>query len=501
MSLLRPWKLVSAGIIIFWIIMMGIFIRREVILPIAPQGNFNYKRLIKEGLPLRQHWLGIYYQSEKVGFSTTAMDFYREKDFTGYAVRNHTFLRLTLLCRQNEVDLRAFLVLNNNFKLHEFNFNLKSGPHIMDFKGVVAGRRLDMEILSGGKKIQRSIEAGDEFLLSNTMTPFLILPQLEPGITYAVNILDPLTLGTGEAHIKIDKDKGFRFRGRAWDAYKVEVEYKGINTTSWVTEEGDVLRQETPLGWILEMESPQEAVRLPFSGTSPELLKALAVPSNVIIPNPRETRYLKIKLEGVDSDRFSIENARQKIIAPADSERVIEIFAEGTEQAAQDDSVNNLLLLNALKSTAFIQSDDENIMRQSDEITGKLQDNWEKAKGIGNWVYEAIDKVPSITIPSAVEVLYSMQGDCNEHATLYTALARAAKIPTQTCIGVVYHEGAFYYHAWVKVFVGKWVSMDPTFGQDIADATHIELISGELDKQVEIAALIGKLKITVLEYR
>jgi hypothetical protein len=49
--------------------------------------------------------------------------------------------------------------------------------------------------------------------------------------------------------------------------------------------------------------------------------------------------------------------------------------------------------------------------------------------------------------------------------------------------------------------VGKWVSIDPTFGQEIADATHIELLSGDLDKQIEIVSLVGRLKVKVLDYK
>jgi hypothetical protein len=62
-------------------------------------------------------------------------------------------------------------------------------------------------------------------------------------------------------------------------------------------------------------------------------------------------------------------------------------------------------------------------------------------------------------------------------------------------------QGSFYYHAWSEVFVGRWISVDPTFSQLPVDATHICFIEGDLEKQLEIIKLIGVLKLEVMEYK
>jgi hypothetical protein len=59
-------------------------------------------------------------------------------------------------------------------------------------------------------------------------------------------------------------------------------------------------------------------------------------------------------------------------------------------------------------------------------------------------------------------------------------------------IGLVYSADnrGFLYHAWVECYAGgQWKSFDPTFGQEPSDATHIRLILGSLDKQVELIRL------------
>ena len=83
---------------------------------------------------------------------------------------------------------------------------------------------------------------------------------------------------------------------------------------------------------------------------------------------------------------------------------------------------------------------------------------------------------------------------------LFTALARAAGLPSLMNAGVVYLDGRFYYHAWPSVWLGQWVAVDPTFDQFPADATHISFVRGGLDRQVELMKIIGRLSIDVVNY-
>jgi transglutaminase-like putative cysteine protease len=78
-------------------------------------------------------------------------------------------------------------------------------------------------------------------------------------------------------------------------------------------------------------------------------------------------------------------------------------------------------------------------------------------------------------------------------------LARAAGLPAKIMVGIAYHEGAFYYHAWPAVHVGRWVEMDPTWGQPLVDATHIRITEGELANQLELVQTVGTLTLDVLE--
>lgn len=152
------------------------------------------------------------------------------------------------------------------------------------------------------------------------------------------------------------------------------------------------------------------------------------------------------------------------------------------------------------RSTAFVQSDHPRLLALLPEALGTATGTRQKIRAIMGWIELNIASKPTFSIPSTLEVLERRSGDCNEHAVLFCALARAAGIPTRIAMGLVYVERAFYYHAWNECWVGgEWIAVDPIFRQFPADPTHLRFIHGDMDRQVEILPLMGKVGIRVLE--
>jgi transglutaminase-like putative cysteine protease len=154
-----------------------------------------------------------------------------------------------------------------------------------------------------------------------------------------------------------------------------------------------------------------------------------------------------------------------------------------------------------LKPEFNIESENPQIVQRAWGIAGKARDPIVVARRLLEWVYLHIEKKPVLSIPSALEVLQTRVGDCNEHATLLTALLRAVGIPARVCVGLVFLRDKFYYHAWTEAWLGAWISMDATLNQMPADATHIKLAEGNLGQQVEIARFIGQIGIRVIDFR
>lgn len=120
---------------------------------------------------------------------------------------------------------------------------------------------------------------------------------------------------------------------------------------------------------------------------------------------------------------------------------------------------------------------------------------------IVQWVHDSIAPRTVYPNPTAVTVLQQRAGDCDQHALLFTALARTMGIPTRIATGFLYVDRQFYYHSWPEVYLGDWVAVDPTFGQFPADASHVRLFAEGLSRRSEFLKLQSALHIEVLEAR
>ena len=160
----------------------------------------------------------------------------------------------------------------------------------------------------------------------------------------------------------------------------------------------------------------------------------------------------------------------------------------------------------SLAAEPFIESDAPEIVAEAQAAMRGLTGDRARAERLTRHVNALLEKKPTVSLPSALEVLRTRVGDCNEHTVLYVAMARALGLPARIAVGMVYLHGAFYYHAWPEVYLdegqgrGLWLPVDPTLNQFPADTTHLRLTRGGLDKQAVILPLIGRLQMTVVDF-
>ena len=157
-----------------------------------------------------------------------------------------------------------------------------------------------------------------------------------------------------------------------------------------------------------------------------------------------------------------------------------------------------------LASTPQANADAPEIKDLAREVAGPAKGTYEAARRLSDHVYRALEKAYGASHDRASDVLAAGKGDCTEHSVLLVALARALGIPARGVHGLVYAryddgKDALYWHAWVEVRSGgEWIALDPTFGQPVADATHLALGGGS---QVDTVGLLGALKVVGVETR
>ena len=497
-SILR--KTLPVFIIIFWVLMMGLLVKQELI---DERKTAAYKPFLSKDKLLSDQWKGIYFNDSPVGFVHTSIEPYTfEKGGSGYRILNDTRMNFMLLRQRSRVWFEAEVFVDEGYRLRTFDFSLSSGVHEMGVSGkVIAGGFMEVEIDSQGKISKKRIELPQDegVVVASIVSPFHSFGELKVGKHYSIKVFNPFTLELESLSLDVTGKEKTTHKGEEVESFIVKSDYRGLEQTSWVSPDGEIIREETGMGWVLLNEDADIVSRMreSSSGKDIELAELVSVPSNVELR--KGVKYIRVIMDGV-GEGFDLESRRQKIVERKGTSKVIEINSDSADiEEALSLPVDGMREF--LEPTDFIQSQDDDIRALAASIVGREKNTLLAAQKINQWLFKNIYKVPVVSIPSAIDVLKTREGDCNEHTVLFAALARAAGIPAKINVGLVYTDGRFYYHAWPGVYVGQWVEMDPTFGQDIADASHIKLLEGDISRQLDIVKLLSKIKLEVIEQR
>ncbi len=446
----------------------------------------------EDRVPLGERWMGIYFKGAKIGHAHETI----ERLGHGYSIHEKISMKLMVLGHSQQVDMITECIADKRFNLRSFHFDLSTGLTGMEIEGRVVGKKLVLKVNSGGETTQRRVSFDYIPFLANNLRPFLIQRGLEADRRYRVSIFDPSTMSLSNVNVGVmGKERITLGESDLW-ANRLRLSYRGMGVNIWLDDKGSVLKEESPMGLVLVREDKNVA-RDGSSGGELDIVRAVAVRSNIPIRNPRSVSSLKVKLKRIPLMKFAMNGERQRL-----SGNILHVVRE-------DWSTSSSLLLppngkeveGFLKSTALIQSDHPLIRRKAEEIVGNKRGTVEAIRVLSGWVYRHIEKKPTLSLPSALEVLESRVGDCNEHAILLVALLRSLGIPSRPCVGVLYFGDGFYYHAWVEAWMGRWVSIDPTLNQLPADATHIKFVQGDIENWVDLVKIIGRLEVEVLEYQ
>ncbi|MCK4352659.1 transglutaminase domain-containing protein [candidate division WOR-3 bacterium] len=420
------------------------------------------------------NWLGIYLKGEKVGYTQVLT----EKIADGYKISELTHMKLSMMGMERELKSISQYEVAPDFSLKSFTFELETEAQKILTRGEIKDSELKILIKTGGTTQTKSIS------FKKKVFPVTALPMLAPKFTKSskkIEVFDPSIQAINPATCKLLETRR--------DSIKVKITILGASSIAWVRHNGILLSESQPMGIFTKKESKEEAIKI--GEISPEVLTLFGIPSNVEIKNPRQVKNLKLIVKG----KF-LENERQKRFGDT---LIIQVLGPKPKAGGCWARISTGPK-EYLKPTPFIQCKDKRIVDLAHRIIGKTRNPWDKVKKLINWVSDNIRDMPTVTIPSALDVLETMEGDCGEHSILFVALVRACKIPARVVVGLVYTGDGFYYHAWAKVWVGRWVEVDPTFRESIADATHIALAEGGLEEQAKIMDLVDKIKIKVIEY-
>ncbi len=518
----RRRGLLAAGILVLWVVGLGLLTQRELFRP-------HIEKLAEAGMRVTPGatYFAVLQKGEQIGFASTTVD----TADAGITVADYLVADLPIAGKLHRASARTTVRLSRALRVMNFTLDIDAGLTPMKAEGRVDGDSVLVLTVRGveGQPTDTQRIALTGPILLPTLVPLAIALAERPevGKTYTLPLFDPLSMSTKNASIRVHAESVFvvedssifdapaaRWRGARPDtlrAWRLSTEGDTTGGTGafagWVDEQGRVISATQLLGMTLERRPYEVAFEnwkadALYRGTQVtadrDIYETTAISAGERVR--KNLSELRVRLTGVDLDGFDVKGYRQRLRGDT-----LTITREAPEALKA-----RYVLPNGAKATVMsvfldpeplMESQHPDIIALSHRLRGTESDPRVVAERMNKWVYDSVTKKITVGVPSALATLRSRQGDCNEHTQLFVALARASGIPARVAAGLAFLDGKFYYHAWPEIWLERWVALDPTFGQFPADASHLRFTIGSLGKQAELLRLMGALRIDVLASR
>jgi hypothetical protein len=465
----------------------------------SPQGR--PVKFALEDWPYGEYWTGVVFNGKKIGFTHLSLD--PSPDGRYFTISSEASFQMRLLAISKEITLISQERVTEELELVDFSYDFHMDQSLLQQEGRIEGDTLIVRIKSADKEEVKRFPIREKIYPSGAITMLPVLWGLEVGRRYEYMVYSPESRSVERVTQEVlSYERSKLFEGRA---FKVRTLMLDQEVDTWLDERGLPLL-EMSLGGVLisylEDEITARRYLLKAALNKEEtLLNFSLVPCPIPVEDKREIRSLRVSIEGLrglippDGPAQQCHQTQKGFIC----ELGLKTARERSSARTQGGESHPQLFL---RSTFQAPSDHPDIRGLARSITLGAQSDREAVERIIRWMESNIRKAP-VDVFTALDALKGREAECQGVTYLFTALARASGIPTRVVNGLVYspdHLG-FLYHTWAESLIGgRWVPVDPTFGQLPADPTHIVIIEGEDPSAVlPMVRVMGRLRIRLLD--
>ena len=456
----------------------------------------------------QEHWYNLTLMNTKIGYMHTSTE---GTEYQGkQAARNKTDIVMNFKALGTDITVeitRVEYIGADLMPLYFLSTSNESG--LKRIEGRIVDGIAHVKTTLNGETTESEIPVPPNTVSEYTGVASLLTQKgLKAGDKHTFHIFVFDLLKPVRTEIEILREETLTYQSEEKQAYVLKQTMdmmNGITAKLWIDPNGVNYRTEVPLmGLSMVTTKTDQKTALEGIEEVDVVLKTRILPSGEFSTLKVECLEVEVKLPTGNIAEVVMSTPRQKL--EVTTAHAAKLSIQIPSIVAED--CPNLPVQNGegefLTASAYIQADHPDIQSKAEEILEDEINSWRAAEKLCRWVYASIDdKKMSGGFASSLTALQSLSGDCTEHTVLFIALARAAGIPARICSGIVFAKDAFYYHFWPEVYVGKWVQMDPTLDQTIADASHIQLGGSilESDNLMEYAAgvfrTLNQLEITI----
>ncbi|MCX5771542.1 MAG: transglutaminase-like domain-containing protein [Candidatus Hydrogenedentes bacterium] len=442
-----------------------------------------------------ENWYGLYLNEQKAGYSFDSLTV--QPDGSVVKVEDaHFKISMGAIQQDMRIYLKRTYAAGGDLVSIEQEMEDAAGPKKWEAR--VNGDVLLLTTSMAGTKTEERLPKPKESL-KDALKQIELIRGGMTGQSVDYTVFEPMYKKEMSGASRVEAVEERVFDGVVTKVFKIGSTIKelGIRSTTYVTQDGTVLEDRVAEMLTMRLEPKEMAQDVNYSN---DVIVSNAAPVDKPIENPRQRDSLALRIYGPITKDHIFNSDRQQFV---EKDGYVEFhskkvsISDTTEFPVKEPSVAEWI-----KPSLFIQSDDKRLVEKAREIVGNETNALAASGKLAKWVFDNVRTTYSAQLTNALEVLDLMQGDCTEHSVLFIGLARALGIPAREVAGLIYVDDVkpgFYFHQWAAVWVGKWIEVDPTFGQPIADATHIKLAEGDLFEQAKLIPVIGRLRVEVVD--
>lgn len=370
----------------------------------------------------------------------------------------------------------------------------KGGPLLVKFSLSSAGRTQTVDARFGATDVLITTTNGDSVVKKTLKVPKdgrivddAVAALLEKGAPTGRSawfyVLDPMLVTFVKNTVRLVGKSNAVLRGLEFEATLVEVTDPRATVRVFISSKGDLIKAEGPLGIEMIPATKEEALR---EESAKGGVTDIAVLSRIKPDKPlgdiSRLKFAKLLFKGSDLKKIPSDGHQtvgrsgngwivetHPVQEPSKGAATIDVAAKGAPQW--------------VKPGLNIPSSRPEFKKLSKTIVGKETNVVAATEKVRQWVTRSMRPNAGIgVLRDAAELLKTKEGVCRDYAVLTSTILRATGIPSRLCSGIVYHEGAFYYHAWVEAFDGKrWFGIDSTRPDGKVTPGHVKLAQGSVE--------------------
>lgn len=457
---------------------------------------------IAEEILLRDSWYLLEKDGKPVGFNFGQI--FQVDD--GYRYEYDQTIQMNFLGNPVEVTQHIEWKVDQEFKLQLLEISTKT-DEVMT-KTVTTCNNGEINVVTTdatGKEYKSYWQIDEELYLTDSFLDYLFIKgDVQVGQEYVVTCWNVAQNKPEAVTIRIEEAITDEYKGKAFSGFKIRMTAESGESITFADSSGDLIKLEDLQQNFTQRKVEKEEI--------PQLesmaMDVLMVPGNINVAHPfRSTdSQIRVKWNKVDNEQFNWEDNRQKLIEYQKTDQGQEVLLTIKKDMRDFAGVVNLPVTEEkfipyLKETDFINPSLPEVQELVTEIIGDEDDGWIVTQKLVNWVYEFIKYEPVIQTLTTEEILERKGGKCVEYAVLFASLARSAGLPTRVIFGERYEANNWIGHLWNEVWLGEWITVDPSHNQISPDALLLKFVDSDnvMGTQIVRRGLIGQLDIEIID--